>query len=135
MSTLEDENLDVLQNIEFAIISVYRQDPELADYDVDKVLNALIRAYQAQQQNRVFAKPSLSPLAEQVYKGVMQMCEWRLGRETMSKKDRRTKLPAPELISVEVVIACLKRIRKSVEIWNKQGGRRGYLQYIDQFIV
>lgn len=37
-------------------------------------------------------------------------------------------------ISIEEMIACLKRVRKSVETWNKQGGRQGYLNYIENFI-
>ena len=43
----EDEYLDVLQNIEFAIVSVYHERPEMLDYDVDVVVAALIKQYQA----------------------------------------------------------------------------------------
>jgi len=135
MSNFEDEYLDVLQNIEFAIVTVYRQNRDLSDYDVDKVLNALIRAYQSQQQNRDFPQPTLKPLVEQVYDRVKQICEWRLGQQKLKGNGPRSKGPAPDPISIDEVIACLKRIRKSVEIWNKQGGTRGYLQYIDQFIA
>jgi len=59
MSNFEDQYLDMLQNIEFAIVTVYRQNRELTDYDIDKVLNRLIRAYQSQQQNRDFTQPAL----------------------------------------------------------------------------
>ena len=135
MPDFEDEYLDVLQNIEFAIVSVYRQNTELTDYDVDKVLNALIRAYQAEQKQRAITKPNLSALAEQVYAGVQSMCNWRLGRESMELGDHNSKMPAPEPITVEEVIACLKRIRKSIKRWGRVGGRQGYLQYIDQFIA
>mgnify|MGYP001600389697 CR=1 FL=1 len=41
MSNFEDEYMDVLQNIEMAIVSVYRKHRDLVDYDVDKVLNLL----------------------------------------------------------------------------------------------
>ena len=37
-------------------------------------------------------------------------------------------------ITVEEIIACLKRIRKSVEGWYKRGGRRGYYEFIQQFV-
>jgi hypothetical protein len=63
------------------------------------------------------------------------MCEWRLGRETIDKNEKQFQKKKPESISVEEIISCLKRIRKSVEMWNKQSGRKGYLQYIDQFLV
>jgi len=135
MSHLEDEYLDVLQNIEFAIVTVYHHNPELTDYDVDNVLNTLIRAYRSQQQNREFTKPTMKPQAEDLYEGVRQMCEWRLGREKLMGSAHKPKGPSPSPISIDEIVACLKRIRKSVELWNKQGGTRGYLQYVDQFIA
>jgi hypothetical protein len=65
------------------------------------------------------------------------MCEWRLGRESLATKDldAKTKIPDPEAISIDEVIACLKRIRKSIKRWGRVGGRQGYLQYIDQFVA
>ncbi len=40
-----------------------------------------------------------------------------------------------ETVSLEVIVACLKRIRKSIQKWNKRGGRQGYLTYVHQFLV
>ena len=133
MPELEEKYFDVLQNIEFAIVNVYRRERDLTDYDVDKVLSALILAYKSQRQNRDFVQPALKPLAQQVYDDVEQMCEWRLGRVALERDDFQPG-PSPDPISIDEVIACLKRIRKSIEIWNKRGGMRGYLQYVDQFI-
>jgi len=31
-------------------------------------------------------------------------------------------------------MACLRRIRKSVERWNKRGGQQGYVTFVNQFI-
>lgn len=135
MPDIEYEYLDVLQNIEFAIVTVYRQNPNLTDYEVDNALNALIRVYRFEQQNRVFGLPKMSSQVEKVYHGVRQMCEWRLGREKFSGSTRKSKEPSPTPITIDEIIACLKRIRKSVDLWNKQGGRRGYLQYIERFVV
>jgi len=135
MADFEDQYLDVLQNIEFAIVTAYHQYPELSDYDVDKVLNILVQTYRFQQQNREFARPALKPHVEQLYEGVKQMCEMRLGREKPAGLTRKLKGPAPSPVSQDEIVACLKRIRKSVDLWNKQGGMRGYLQYIEQFVV
>src|SRR5436853_529552 len=44
---LEDVHLDVLQNIEFAIVSVYRKQHALRDVEVMRALNALIDVYRA----------------------------------------------------------------------------------------
>ena len=135
MAKIEEEYLDVLQNIEFAIINVYRSGRALSDYDVSKILNVLISGYQAELSKRAFGKPNLSPLQEQLYVSVKHMCEWRLGRDTKDKNEKQLQKNKPESISVEEIIACLKRIRKSVERWNKQSGRKGYLDYIDHFLV
>jgi lysyl-tRNA synthetase class II len=134
MSNFEDEYLDVLQNIEFAIVSVYRAERTLSDYDVDKVLNILISEYKAQNIKSTVVKPNLSPLDERLYQSMRHMCEWRLGREALENEDKLPKMEVPRSKSVEEIIACLKRIRKSVEKWNKRGGQRGYLEFIDQFL-
>jgi hypothetical protein len=134
MADFEDEHLDVLQNIEFAIINVFRSEETLADYDVDKVLTILISEYQAEYSQRNSTKPDLSPLRERLYRSVKHMCEWRLGREAIGGKGKHLKMKTSESSSVVEMVACLKRVRKSVETWNKRGGQRGYLQYIDQFL-
>lgn len=134
ITDFDDEYMDVLQNIEVAIIRVYREDRDLTDYEVDKVINGLIRAYQAEQQQRAYQKPDFSPLGEQVYKNVESMCNWRLGRTSLESDDHRNISLTPDPITLEEAISCLKRIRRSVKKWNKRGGSRGYLQYVDQFI-
>ena len=48
---VEEEYLDILQNIEFAIMSVYRDNPLLVDFDVEAAINALISLYHAESQN------------------------------------------------------------------------------------
>jgi len=135
MANFEEEYLDILQNIEFAIVNVYHSEQALSDYDVSKILNSLISGYQAELSKKDFIQPHLSPLQERLYKSVEHMCEWRLGRETLDTEEKHLQMNITESASVEEIIACLKRIRKSVETWNKQGGRKGYLDYIDQFIV
>ena len=42
---IEEEYLDVFQNIEAAIVAVYRKTPELTNWDVENVFEALIRQY------------------------------------------------------------------------------------------
>lgn len=134
MPGFEDEYLDVLQNLEFAIVSVYRQDSELLDFDVERALNSLIRVYQAEQRGRTVPEIALQPLAQEVYEYVRTMCEWRLGREDMPATNSDKTLPSVSPLSLEEIIHCLKRIRKSVQRWNKEGGRQGYLQFISDYV-
>lgn len=62
------------------------------------------------------------------------ICDWRLGDESVMSSATGKRGPQPPTVSTEVIIACLKRIRKSVQRWNREGGRQGYLTFIKQFI-
>lgn len=75
MTTFEDQYLDVLHNIESGILMVCRQQPELADFDVENALSALIRLYTADMQGRTHNPPKLNALAQAVYSSVHVMCE------------------------------------------------------------
>jgi len=132
MSTVEDQYLDVLQNIEYAILSVYRENPNLLDYDVDKVLNLLWTEYRNEKQDKTAPAPQLGVNAQVVYARVKSMCEWRLGRQKLTKeKDGQPVEMDLKPLTLDEIMACLKRIRKSIELWTKKGGRQGYLYFID----
>ena len=133
MPTFEDSYLDVLQNIEATIVSVYREHPGLLDYEVDKALDALIRVYQAEQQQRTIGGTELTLLPEIIYERVRAVCEWRLGRESAFEAEAGA-APLPDPLTVAEIVACLKRIRKSVQKWSKREGRQGYVRFIAEFI-
>lgn len=133
MTDFEDQYLDVLQNIEFAIVRVYHQDPELLDFDVERALNALISAYTAEQRGRTPPPPRLNERSQEVFDSVKAMAELRLGRDALVA-EMGEELSLGASISEAELIACLKRIRKSVQRWTKEGGRQGYLVFVQQFI-
>ena len=130
----EDKYLDVLQNIEFAIVSVHREYPELSDSDVLDALEALIRSYIAKTRGRPRPKIRLSDLSQPVFDSVEAMCEWRLGREQPISEDVVPLDVKPEPMTLEEIIACLKCIQKSARRWNTEGGRQRYLQFVSDFI-
>ena len=133
--TFEEEYQDVLQNIEFAIVNVYRRRAKLVDYDVETVLATLIRLYQAEQSRRQFDQPPLNELRQELYEAVKSMCDWRLGRSELVREGDKGGAPQPPPLTPDEIIACLKRIRKSVQKWNKHGGQQGYLKFVEQFIM
>lgn len=133
--SFEEEYQDVLQNIEFAIVNVYHQHPDLLDYDVETVLAALIRVYQAEQSQRQIRTPTLNELRQELFDAVQSMCEWRLGRTELTGEGEQLGLTLPRTITLDEIIACLKRIRKSVQKWSKRGGRQGYLTFVEQYIM
>ena len=136
MMNVAEEHEDILQNIELAIVGVYRADDELVDYDVEKALDALVRVYQAEQRRRDPPVAGVtSDLAQAVLESVRSVCEWRLGREAVPPASGQLgDDPGPDPVSLDVIIACLKRVRKSVRFWTKERGYKGYLTFITQFL-
>lgn len=130
---MEEEYLDVLQNIEQAIVGVYHAERELTDYQVDAALEALGRTYQREKIGGAAVLPK-NALAVKVYEGVKTMCDWRLGRENLVDEEGQPMQIAMDDLSVDEIQACLKRVRKSINTWNKQGGTRGYLDYVSKFV-
>jgi hypothetical protein len=132
---LEERYEDVLQNIEFAIVSVYGEHPDLADSNVDRVLDGLIRTYTAEMNQRRGPTLVLSELEQTLLARVRSMCEWRLGRDDGPQTQAGAKPFTPEPKTPDEIAACLKRIRKSVKRWSAQGGRQGYLRFVSQYII
>ncbi|HEU4887914.1 MAG TPA: hypothetical protein VFV49_08515 [Thermoanaerobaculia bacterium] len=128
-----EQSADVLQNIEYAILCVYENAPHLLDFDVIDALDALVRRYVAEETARTPPRLRLSGPATHVFEAAEQMCEWRLGRASLNSDDPETVIPPEQASSVAEILMCLKRIRKSVHIWNEQLGRQGYLEYISEF--
>jgi hypothetical protein len=133
--TVEELYPDVLQNIEWAIVAVFRRNPTLVDFDVENAINALMAKYKAEAQNHEPRLTRLNERAQEVYVQVEAMCELRLGRNAGPSADMKDGGPQLPPVSLDVMLACLKRIRKSIQTWNKQGGRQGYLTFIQRFIV
>ena len=134
MSKLEEEFMDVLQNLEFALMQVYRANDDMTDWEAETAVSGLIRFYTAEQRKRTSPDLNLKPLEQEAYDRVKAMCELRLGRASLkSKKDKTVKF-GTEQISLNDLILCLKRIRKSIQLWRKEGGRRGYFNFAEQFL-
>jgi hypothetical protein len=131
----EDQYLDVLQNLEFAIVQAAREQPELADWHVESAVNALRKLYRAEARGNEIQDPSagLDPLAQEVYALMKGMAELRLGRgQGFDEDGEPVEIPC-EPITAQEIVDCLKRIRKSIQRWTKWGGRKGYLNYVDEF--
>jgi hypothetical protein len=61
---------------------------------------------------------------------VKEVCEWRLGRAEGPAEFEALETP---LKPAELVL-CLKKIRSSVEFWNKRNERQGYLEFVSEHL-
>jgi len=126
---VEEEYLDVLQNIESIVNELAQADTALSDYEVEKVYNGLIVHYSAQAAHKSAAPFSGEERTRYLFMRVKGMCDFRLGQLEGQ--------PLPqdiEPVELRAMMACLKRLRKSVQFWTKEGGRKGYLTYISNFL-
>lgn len=121
---------DVLQNIEFTIVEFHRGHPDLLDYDVEGVMDALISDLKAEQRGQPVPERRLPGLRQMLIEHLREVCEWRLGRASLLAEDG----PPSRIITADEMVACLNRIRKSVRKWTKEGGRQGYLRFIRQYV-
>ncbi len=132
----EEQYGDVLQNIEMALVSVYREYEEMTDYGAQKALDVLIAHYKAEAREREPRPLRLEGAPLKAYERMQVMCQWRLGYDVEFTDTEGNPVQIDlQPITIDETIACLKRIGKSVRTWNKRGGRRGYFFYIDQFIT
>jgi hypothetical protein len=130
----EEKYEDVLQNLEFGIMEVYHEHPEMTDYDVMAALEALRRHYirEARKQEPI-TFDHLSDREQKLFDSVELMCEWRMGRAQMTTEDGAPLEMGKLVLTVNEIIDCIKRIERSVQRWNKHGGRQGYLKFVAQF--
>ena len=128
---LEEEHLDVLQNLEFAIVEVWPTHPEMTDYSAQRAYEAARQFYRAELRGNPPTPPALTGLDAAAFAAVKAICEFRLGRSAGPPSESNlsvTPLPVARLI------ACLQELAKSVERHTRVGGRQGYLQFIDGFL-
>ena len=130
----EDKYLDVLHNIETALVQTYEEHAEMTDWEARDAVNALMRAYKAEVRGRGAPVLKLNPISQDAYTNVKMMCDWRLGRAPLLTEEGKPPAESPEPKTLDEIIACLQRILRSIEMWQKESGRRGYYNFVSQFL-
>ena len=126
----DDPNLDILQNLESAVIQVFRAYPEMTDYVALRAYEAAFQYYRSELRGGVPKPHNLTGIDTKTFDAVQEVCEFRLGRRPLSDRPDATISPA----SVETIVDCLRKLMRSVEFNTKQGGRQGYLTFVSQFV-
>lgn len=134
MSSIEDTYLDVLQNIEFAIVVTYKERREMTDYDVMRMFDALLNGYVAERTGQPPRNARLSELEQLLLERTRGMCEWRLGRGAPPGKTEGFSPRDVSPVTTDAIISCLRKLIKSVKRWNSVGGKQGYLNFIIQYV-
>jgi hypothetical protein len=130
---VEDQHLDVLQNIEFAIMQVYQEKPDLIDIEVMNAIENLSHLYAAESQGKSGTVRSLKGTTAEVADQVKAVCEMRLRRVSIGDQAEQISKEEMALKTLTDIIDCLKRIQSSIKFWTKKSGRQGYLDFVSQF--
>ena len=100
----------------------------MTNYTVMRAYDSAIAFYGAIDREHTPKPVSLTGLDATLFEEIKKMCEWRLGRST-APEDKE--IPA---VTIETMVSCLRKLRKSVDHWTEQGGRQGYMQFIEKFV-
>ena len=126
MSVIESYE-NVLKQIETAVVQVWRKQPAMTNYAVMRVYEAATERYRAEALARTPKNVALTGVEAELLEAVRTACDTCL-REFPSAENPAQSMPAEDMV------ACLRRLSKSVDFWTKQGGRQGYMQYIEGFV-
>jgi len=63
------------------------------------------------------------------------VCDWMMNEEIQKPDSCEWLRPKRDSKKIDEIITMLKYIKRSVDKWNKKGGRQGYLKLIEPFII
>ena len=126
------DNAASLFLLETLIESYASHDESVIDLHVLEALEATRRRFAAEAQGRTFEPRLGDQRVRDLFNGLCGASELLLGRASDHIDDRRAE--PSESIEIDTLIRCLKQLEKSVKLWSEQGGRKGYLLYIREFL-
>jgi hypothetical protein len=114
---LAEKYVEIFKPLEVFVSAYYKQYPEIHDKDILKIYESLLKYIKAKLTN--------FPLPEHKLQGISKM---------LYEKQYQYLVEIQELYSLEEIQQCLKQLEKSVKLWNREHGSRGYLNFISHFI-
>lgn len=125
-----EDKLDILQNLEFAIVQTCRRHREMTDHVAHRAYETAFDLYRAEMRGGRPRPQNLTGVDLDAFDALKAMCEFRLGRGA-SPVAGVERIPG---IPIELLVECLRELRKSVERHTKMSGRQGYLTFIERFL-
>lgn len=130
--SFEDQYFTQLFTIETAIVEMYRTNSALLDFNVDKALNAAVRTLTNQKRDRKPPKLKLKGDEQILYDRLINIAAMYFGEGEFVTEDGEPSDLELEPLTIDEMIACFRRIQRSIKLMSNQG-RQGYLEFIDQF--
>lgn len=125
--SFEEQYFDVLKSIEGAIVRAYAAQPASKDHHAEKAVSGLIRTYNAALKGKKPPTLKLKPPEQAFYDDVKAALEAHMSGAALDD--------AHQHITLEEAVACLKRIRRSIEQMtnmHRLGGSK-YLEFVRDY--
>ncbi|MBO0800793.1 MAG: hypothetical protein J2P31_18405 [Blastocatellia bacterium] len=130
----EERYRDVLFSMENVLMPLYNKYAKMTDHSVIYAIETLIKSLNAEAQGRTVALPEFQPHEQDAFNSLRAISYWLMGQGQMTDEKGREIEREIGPKSREEIIECLKRIHKSAQFWLKRGGRRGYFEYVSQYL-
>ena len=130
------KNLDVLMNIENVVLNAFREDRSMLDKDVMKAYDALETFYRYKVKGKSANPPKLEYLSLELYNNIQEVLEVvgalndEVNPQTTRRRFSRVAFKKEETYD-EKILAAVRRLQKSLKLWNGEKGATGYLDFID----
>ena len=128
----EDEYFNELLAIETTISKIYVENSDLLDFNVDKALNGVVRTLGNQQRGKKAPTLKLKDDEQKLYDEFIGLTEGQFKGGALTDEDGDEIGIELRSLTVDEMIACFKRIQRSIKLMSDQG-RQGYLNFIKQF--
>ena len=128
----KDEELPALQEMESALVALWRKHPDMTDYTAGRAYEGAFQIYRALSRGHQ-PKPSTASGADaEALAALRSVCE-RLaatGSAPVKNHPRGNTGPVP----LARLVDYLRELQRSVERHTALGGRQGYLNFVRGFI-
>ncbi len=127
------EDLPALHLLEYSIMGVWRKHPAMTDHVADRAYEAAFQHYRALARGHVPKPHGFIGLDLEAIDAVLAACS-TLATSGAPPLPGSKGGPIPPL-SKERLLDYLRELRRSVERHGARGGHRGYLEFLDGYVL
>jgi hypothetical protein len=128
----KDADLPALRELEAAVMTEWKTHPDITNYTVGRVYDALHQQYRARLRSRELKPAALEGAEREIFDVLQKVCEKLLATGAAPLPGLPNSNTKP--ITLEQLVDYLRELMRSVERHTQSGGRYAYLTFLREFI-